>query len=154
MKKKKKTSLLFLMIFHLFFDFCAIFIFILSYHPRTPPAPKHLRKTPPSETPSFGPSPPDTLPRTPAPDTPSAGPPSAGPPKISLCFFLPPQFSFFFLSLGVLSWNGVLEGWGPSNVHVWRHDSQRTPNVQFGEPQHFKHHRNSTKRRPEKAQRV
>ena len=46
---------------------------------------------------------------------PSAGPPSAGPPKISRFFsLLPPQFSFFFLSLGVLSLNFVGVGTGAS----------------------------------------
>ena len=57
--------------------------------PRAP-----LRQTPSDETPP------------PSPRPLSAGPPSAGPPKFSLFFFpLPPQFSFFLLSLGVFSWN-------------------------------------------------
>ena len=32
--------------------------------------------------------------------------------------------------------------------------TKRTPNVHFGRARHFKHHRNSTKRRPKRAHRV
>ena len=105
---------------------------------------------PPGEPPSTG------QPSTGQPSArqPSAGQPSAGQPKISLFFFsfLPPQFSFFFLSLGVLSWNFVgvffFEGRNPemcpfglSGCRVkprrphqtgppgLAHDSPRTPNV-------------------------
>ena len=83
---------------------------------------------------------------------------------------LPPQFSFFFLSLGVLSWNfvGVLEGRNPE-MCIWAlglscetrrphqtgppglaHDSPRTPNVHISGPLRFKHHQNSTKRPPKR----
>ena len=49
---------------------------------------------------------------------PSAGQPFAGPPKISFFFsLLPPQFSFFFLSLGVLSW--------PPGLHTTAENSKR-----------------------------
>ena len=62
----------------------------LNPKPRTlhPTTDGPFRWTPPSgEQPSAG--------------QPSAGQPSAGPPKILLFFsLLPPQFSFFFLSLG------------------------------------------------------
>ena len=54
-------------------------------------------------------------------DRPPAGPPSTGPPKISLCFPVPPQNSFFS-SLSGGSSRGILvvfETPGPSNVHVW-----------------------------------
>ena len=41
-----------------------------------------------------------------------------GPKFLGFFPLLPPQFSFFFLSLGVLSWNfgGVFEAQGPCNV--------------------------------------
>ena len=45
-----------------------------------------------------------------------------GGPKFRAFFSLPPQFSFFLLSLGgpfVEFWWCVFEGWGRSIVHVW-----------------------------------
>ena len=108
------------LLFFTFFLFLLISLFILflfcfCFRPQKPeliPKPRTFRRPPSGEPPSGEP---------PSAGQPSAGQPSsgqpsagqpAGPPKISLLFSLSPHFSFFFLSLGVLSWNGVLEGWG------------------------------------------
>ena len=64
---------------------------------------------------------PEPQPLNPPLDNPPLDLPSAGPPKISLFFFpLPPQFSFFFHSLGVLPWNfvGVFEGRALKCAHL------------------------------------
>ena len=97
------------------------------------------------------------------------GPPSAGPPKISLFFFpFPPPFRSFCVSLGLF----LVEFWwcfegrnlemctfgllgcrvkprrphqtGPPGL---AHDSPRTPNVHISGPRHFKHHKNSTRKK-------
>ena len=103
------------------------------------------------------------------PDPPSTGHPSAGPPKISLFFFpFPPPFRSFCVSLGLF----LVEFWwcfegrnlemctfgllgcrvkprrphqtGPPGL---AHDSPRTPNVHISGPRHFKHHKNSTRKK-------
>ena len=100
---------------------------------------------------------------------PPDNPPPDRPKFRSFFSLLAPQFSFFFLSLGVLSRNfvGVFESRNPEmctfrlsgcRVKPWRphqtgpprlaHDSPRTPNVHFSGPRRFKHHQNSTEGPP------
>ena len=109
----------------------------------------------------------DPLPGTPAPD-----PPPPDRPKFRAFFsHLRPQFSFFFPSFGLISFNfvGVFEGRNPkmytfglSGCRVkprrphqtgppgLAHDSPRTPNVHISGPLRFKHHQISTRRPPER----
>ena len=132
----------------LFFLFLLISLFILflccfCFRPQKPelnPKPRTLhpisdgpfRWTPPPVNP---PPPDNPPPDNPPPDNPP------GPSKISLFFLpFPPQFSFFFLSLGVLSL--VFEAPGRSNepdrAAGLAHDSPRTPNVHISGPRRSK----------------
>ena len=163
------------LLFFTFFLFLLISLFILflfcfCFRPQKPelnpnPPPLHpisdgpFRWTPPLRwtLPPVNPPPPDNPPPdnpppdNPPPDNPPPDNPPPDRPKFRSFFsLLPPQFSFFFLSLGVLSWNfvGVLEGRNPemctfglSGCRVkprlphqtgppgLAHDSPRTPNV-------------------------
>ena len=100
------------------------------------------------------------------PDPPPPEGPSPGPPKISLFFFsLPPEISFFLLSLGVFSLNfgGVFgrpeplnvhglscettAASGPSGLHTTTRELQTCT---FNSPSASKHHQNSTRRPPER----
>ena len=62
----------------------------------------------------------------------------------------PPKCTFGFSGSSCASGGGSTRPGRPGS-HTMTH---RTPYVHFGRPQHYKHHRNYTSRRPERAQRV